>query len=147
MRATIQRVESAEVETGGKIVGKINEGILVLIGIEKKDNFKTIKLMANKILNLRIFNDEQEKMNYSLLDIKGDMLIVSQFTLYGECRKGNRPSFINAASPNHANKVYNDFVNYVKREALSVQTGKFGSAMKVKLINDGPVTFNLEIKL
>jgi len=147
MKVTLQRVLKANVEVKKNNIGSIDKGILILIGMAPTDNKKTIEQMGNKILNLRIFNDSQKKMNYSVLDIKGEILIVSQFTLYGDCKKGNRPSFIKSALPKHANKIYNEFVNYIKKKCdLKIETGEFGANMKVSLINNGPVTFNLEIE-
>ena len=147
MRVTLQRVLKADVEINKNNTSSIGEGILILIGIGSADNKKIIERMGDKILNLRLFNDSQTKMNYSILDIKGEILIISQFTLYGDCNKGNRPSFIKAALPKHANKIYNEFVNYIKKKCdLKVETGEFGANMKVSLINNGPVTFNLEIE-
>ena len=127
-----------------KLHSKINKGIVVFIGIAHSDTILDIPKFANKIIKLRIFNDENQKMNLSLLDIGGEILIVSQFTLYGECRKGNRPSFKKSASLEHAKKIYNEFVNYMHSKLKKVQTGEFGANMQISLVNDGPVTFIIE---
>ncbi|MBZ4650701.1 D-aminoacyl-tRNA deacylase [Thermosipho sp. (in: thermotogales)] len=146
MRAVIQRVKNAKVEVEGKTVGKIENGLLVLLGVGKDDNKEDIKYLAEKIINLRIFDDENGKMNLSLLDIKGELLIVSQFTLYGDCRKGRRPSYSESAPPDIAKKLYEEFVNTCKNYNLKVETGEFGAHMQVSLVNDGPVTLLLDSK-
>ena len=145
MKAVIQRVSQAEVTIDDKIMGKISEGILIFIGIAQDDRMSHVIKLSDKILNLRIFNDINKKMNLSIHDIQGSLLIVSQFTLYADCKKGNRPSFINAASPVHAKKIYNEFVNYMNQQKLNVQSGVFGADMKVNLINSGPSTFVLDV--
>jgi len=146
MRAVIQRVSEAKVEAEGKITGKIGKGLLVLLGIGKNDCIKDFQYIANKVANLRIFQDEDEKFNKSLPDIKGDVLIVSQFTLYGDCRKGRRPSFDQAGRVEESRKIYNEFVKFFKEQypELKVREGVFQAYMQVSLINDGPVTFILD---
>ena len=144
MRAVIQRVISANVKINNQVKGKIDKGIVVFLGVGKNDSIDNVKKTANKILSLRIFQNDLKKMDYSITDICGSILVISQFTLYGDCLKGNRPSFVSAADPKHANNIYNEFVNYLKGKSLNVQTGSFGAMMSVELINDGPVTFTLE---
>jgi D-tyrosyl-tRNA(Tyr) deacylase len=144
MRAVIQRVKSASVTVNGEIVGKIGKGILVLLGVAADDSEKDAVYLVEKTLNLRIFEDAEEKMNLSLLDISGELLVVSQFTLYGDARKGRRPSFIDAAPPEKANSLYEYFVSAASNQLLRVETGKFQAMMDVSLINDGPVTILLD---
>jgi len=144
MKIVLQKVKSANVKIGRKVVGKINPGVVVFIGISTNDNMTNIIKAANKIINLRIFPNNLGKMDYSLENIKGEALIVSQFTLYGECNKGNRPSFNLSADTKHAENIYNEFVNYMKQKIKNVQTGKFGAMMEVEVNNDGPTTFLLE---
>lgn len=144
MKAVIQRVSKASVKIEEKKIAQIGNGILVLLGVKKDDTKKEAELLAQKTVNLRIFNDEQEKMNLSLLDMKGDILVVSQFTLYGNCRKGRRPSFIEAALPEKADLLYQEYIQSLKNYNLSVQTGQFQAMMQVELINDGPVTIILD---
>jgi D-aminoacyl-tRNA deacylase len=144
MRIVMQRVSQAKVTVNGNIIGKIVAGMLILLGISKTDTEKEVKFMVEKVLNLRIFDDEQGKMNLSLLDISGELLVVSQFTLYGDARKGRRPSYIDAASPEDANKLYELFVNEARKQVERVETGKFQAMMNVELINDGPVTILLD---
>jgi len=147
LRAVVQRVNSANVEVDSKIVGKINgQGYLILLGLTKEDTEEDINYLVKKILNLRIFNDENEKMNLSIKDIKGKILVVSQFTLYGDCRKGNRPSYDKAAGPEQARILYNSFISEVKMSGLEVEEGVFGADMKVDLSNSGPVTILLDSK-
>lgn len=145
MRAVIQRVSSASVTVNCETTGKINAGILVLLGIHKEDTPKDIQWMVNKIINLRIFEDEHGKMNDSLLDTGGAMLIVSQFTLYGDCRKGRRPGYSNAAPPDKAKKLYEQFIDTVQQtNNIPTASGIFQAHMDVSLVNDGPVTLLLD---
>lgn len=143
MKAVIQRVKKASVEIEGKIYSKINRGLLILFCAEKNDVKENIDFVANKILNLRIFEDENHKMNLSVKDITGEILIVSQFTLASDLKKGLRPSFDNAMEPIRAKEFYEDMILKLKESKLNVQTGVFGADMQVMLINDGPVTFVL----
>lgn len=140
MRAVIQRVNSGSVTVDDKVVGSIGKGFVVLLGISEKDTAEDVLYMADKIVNLRIFEDEDEKMNLSLLDIKGELLVVSQFTLYGDCRKGRRPNFMSAARPEKAEELYNEFVKRCGEIGVRTETGTFQAYMKVNLENDGPVT-------
>ncbi len=140
MRAVIQRVKQSSVKTEGQIVGQIGQGLLVLLGVTKTDSAKDADYLVNKIVNLRIFEDEEGKMNRSLLDIGGELLAVSQFTLLADCSKGRRPSFVAAAEPDKAAELYEKFVTGVRQRGVSVQTGRFRAMMEVSLINDGPVT-------
>ena len=144
MKALIQRVTHASVPVDGKITGQIGQGFLVLLGVQKGDEKANADFLSKKICNLRIFEDENGKMNKSILDIGGKMLIVSQFTLCGDTSRGNRPGFDNAALPADANKLYEYFSNMVRANGIEVQNGIFGADMKVELLNDGPVTFMLE---
>ena len=144
MKLVIQRVTRAHLAIDNKLISAINKGLVVFIGIKHSDTLLSIPPIAKKIINLRLFNDENNKMNLSLLDVSGNLLIVSQFTLYGNCKKGNRPSFMDSASSEHAKKIYNEFVNYMHNKLNKVQTGIFGAHMDVELINDGPVTFIID---
>jgi len=144
MRAVIQRVRQSIVRVENQTIGKIGNGLLVFIGVAKQDGDRDAGYLADKIANLRIFEDENGKMNRSLLDTSGEMLVVSQFTLLGDCHKGRRPSFMNAAGPDEANVLYERFVSLVRQKGISVQTGQFQAMMAVSLINDGPVTLILE---
>ncbi len=144
MRLLMQRVSSARVDVDGKTVGQIGKGILAFLGIHKADEMQKTEWLAQKLVNLRIFSDEQGKMNLSLLDIQGEVLIVSQFTLYGQCAQGRRPDFFEAAHPDVAIKLYERFIADVKSLGPKVETGIFGALMQVHLVNDGPVTFLLE---
>lgn len=144
MKFVIQRVLKADVKVDEKICGKINQGFLVLIGITHNDNEKIAEGMINKLLKLRVFSDENGKMNKSLKDIDGELLLVSQFTLYANCKRGNRPDFLNAAKPDFANELYEFIIDKCKNEIQNVQTGIFGADMKVELVNDGPVTIILD---
>ncbi|MBA3334378.1 MAG: D-tyrosyl-tRNA(Tyr) deacylase [Acidobacteria bacterium] len=146
MRAVLQRVSRAKVSVNGETVGEIGKGILVLLGIASVDTEKDAIYLLEKTLNVRIFEDASEKMNLSLLDIKGELLVVSQFTLYGDTRKGRRPSFIEAAPPEKANSLYELFVSEARRQIKTVQTGRFQAMMDVELVNDGPVTILLDDK-
>lgn len=144
MKTLIQRVKSASVTIDGLLYSKIGQGLLVFLGVEKGDDKLNAEKLADKLSKLRIFEDENEKMNHSILDIEGEMLIVSQFTLCGDCKKGTRPSFDKSAPPKIANELYEYFISQVKSFNIPVQTGKFGAMMDVELINDGPVTFMVE---
>lgn len=147
MKAVIQRVTSASVTIDNKIVAEIQKGLLILIGIEDSDNQEDINWLASKIVNLRIFGDENLVMNLSLKDIHGEVIVVSQFTLHALTKKGNRPSYIKAAKPEVAIPIYNSFVAQMEQElGTSIQTGQFGADMKVSLINDGPVTIIIDTK-
>lgn len=144
MRAVVQRVTYSSVEVDGVIVGEINKGFNVLLGISKDDTEGDMKYIKDKIINLRVFSDENDKMNLSLLDIKGELLLISQFTLYGDARKGRRPNFMNALGGEEAKKFYDKFIEMMKETGLKVQTGIFGADMKVDIKNDGPVTILLD---
>lgn len=144
MKFVIQRVTSASVTVNNKIVGAIDNGFLVLIGITHTDNRNIADYLVKKLLALRVFTDEQSKMNLSLKDINGSLLLVSQFTLYADCSHGNRPGFTNAAKPDYANELYEYIIDKCKSEGFNVQTGIFGADMKINLLNDGPVTIILD---
>jgi len=144
MRAVVQRVKESSVKTGEETISRIGRGLMVLLGVAQEDRASDADYLANKIANLRIFEDDLGKMNRSLLETGGQMLVVSQFTLLGDCRKGRRPSFVAAAEPVKATELYEYFVEQVRRVGVSVQTGRFGAMMQVTLINDGPVTLILE---
>lgn len=144
MRAVIQRVKCSSVKVNGEIVGEINRGLNVLLGIAKGDTSEDVKYLRDKIINLRIFEDEEGKLNKSLLDIGGELLIVSQFTLYGDCRKGRRPNFMEALGGEEAQRLYEEFVSSCKDNIGKVGTGVFGADMDVHIINDGPVTLLLD---
>ncbi|MEW6131310.1 MAG: D-aminoacyl-tRNA deacylase [Acidobacteriota bacterium] len=144
MRAVIQRVKSACVEVDEQIVGKIAQGLLVLLGVARDDTQADADYLLDKTLNLRIFNDEEGKMNRSVLDAGGALLVVSQFTLYGDARKGRRPSYIEAAEPERANALYEYIISEARKKGLAVETGVFQAMMQVNLINDGPVTILLD---
>ena len=146
MRAVIQRVKSSSVTVSGELIGKIGKGLLVLLGVSSSDKNDDAKYLADKIANLRIFEDEDHKLNRSLIDMGGEMLVVSQFTLLGDCKKGRRPSFIKAAPPELANEQYEQFVKHVRQKGITVKTGRFQAMMEVSLINDGPVTLIVESK-
>lgn len=143
MKAVIQRVKQASVIINKEVYSQIGKGILVLLGIEKNDHKEQADFIVNKIVDLRIFADEKGKMNLSLKDIKGEILVVSQFTLAGSCQKGKRPSFDNAEHPQKAEELYKEFVNILDNKGIIVKTGKFAAMMEVSLLNDGPVTFIL----
>lgn len=144
MKALIQRVKRASVTIGGEMYSKIGKGLLVFLGVEKDDTVENCEKLSQKVLNLRIFEDENDKMNLSVNDVKGEILVVSQFTLCGDCKKGTRPSFDKAAHPDIAVKLYEDFVEKIRASGLKTETGKFRAMMDVELINDGPVTFMVE---
>ena len=144
MRVVIQRVKNASVEIDGNVNGKINTGFLVLLGIASTDTKQDVDYLVKKVVNLRVFSDENDKMNLSLKDVNGELLVISQFTLYGNCREGNRPSFIEAAKPDVAVPLYEYFVEECKKQISVVETGVFGADMKVSLLNDGPVTIIIE---
>jgi D-tyrosyl-tRNA(Tyr) deacylase len=144
MRAVVQRVKQSSVKAGNEIVGQIGRGLLVLLGVAKDDTAKDADYLVNKIINLRIFEDRDGKMNRSLLETGGELLAVSQFTLLADCRKGRRPSFVEAAQPQKAIDLYTKFVDLVREKGVKVQTGRFRAMMEVALINDGPVTVIIE---
>ena len=144
MKLVVQRVKNANVDVEGKTVGAIDKGFLVLLGVTHTDTKETADYLVKKLCNLRVFEDENEKMNLGLKDVNGKLLIVSQFTLYADCTGGNRPSFVNAAKPDMANELYEYFCDRCKENGIEVQKGIFGADMKVNLLNDGPVTIILE---
>lgn len=144
MRLVIQRVSEASVEIEGKINGKIDDGFMVLVGITNDDNKEVVEKMADKLIRLRIFEDENEKLNLSLMDVKGEILSISQFTLYANCKKGRRPSFLDAAKPNLSKPLYEYFNEYLIGKGIHVETGIFGAMMNVSLINNGPTTIILD---
>lgn len=146
MRCVVQRVSKASVKVEGEIIGKIEKGLLALVGIGHDDTKQDIDWLAEKLLGLRIFEDEIGKMNLSLDDVKGGILLVSQFTLFGDCRKGKRPSFSNAASPQTAEIIFKELVDTIRQKGLNVQTGKFQADMEIELVNQGPVTILLDTK-
>ena len=146
MRAVVQRVKEARVVVDGRTVGSIGQGLLVFLGVEQADDKKDVEYLVSKISNLRIFKDSEHKCNLSLKDVKGALLVVSQFTLFGDCRKGRRPSFTDAALPDKARDLYDYFITSVAAQDLSVASGKFQATMDVHLVNDGPVTMLLDSK-
>ncbi len=146
MKVVVQRSRDAHVSVNGNMTGKIHKGLVLLVGITHDDTEEDAAYLAEKVVNLRIFEDENQKMNKSLLDVGGEILSVSQFTLYGDCRKGRRPNFMNAAKPEHAKKIYEAFNRFIREKGIRVETGEFGAMMEVHLINDGPVTLILESK-
>ena len=146
MIGLIQRVSSANVNVDGEMIGQIEQGILLLLGVDKEDDEAKAKRLVERVLNYRIFEDEQGKMNKSLKDINGELLIVSQFTLVADTKKGTRAGFSRGASPELGNRLYEYFIEQSKLSGLKVETGQFGADMKVSLVNDGPVTFSLEVK-
>lgn len=146
LRAVVQRVSSSSVKVNGEVVGAINKGFNVLIGISKDDTIEDLKYIKDKIMNLRVFEDENEKLNLSIKDVSGELLIISQFTLYGDCRKGRRPNFMEALGGDEAKKLYEEFLKLFEDEDIKVETGIFGADMKVSIENDGPVTLLLESK-
>ena len=147
MIALLQRVDSAEVHINKEIYNKINSGLLVLLGIDKNDKLSDIKYLVDKIIHLRIFNDDKDKMNLSIIDIQGEILIISQFTLLADIKKGRRPSFIQSAEPKVAKNLYNIFVDQLHSSNLIIKTGQFGAMMDIKLINNGPATFILNSRI
>lgn len=144
MKLVIQRVKQSNVKVDNKIVGSIEKGFMVLLGITHNDTKQNVEALCNKMCKLRVFEDENEKMNLSIKDVGGELLIISQFTLYADCSGGNRPSFVNAAKPDYAKELYEYFIECAKKEISKVETGVFGAHMDVSLINDGPVTIILE---
>ncbi len=146
MRVVVQRVKHASVTINGTVNGKINNGFLVLLGVQSTDSEQDVDYLVKKVTNLRIFSDENDKMNLSLKDVNGELLIVSQFTLYANCKEGNRPSFVEAAKPDIAIPLYEYFVSECKKIISVVETGIFGADMKVDLLNDGPVTIIMDSK-
>jgi D-tyrosyl-tRNA(Tyr) deacylase len=145
MIALIQRVKRASVAVDNTIVGKIDQGLLVLLGIEREDNIDKMVMLATKVINYRVFSDENGKMNLNLAQVGGQLLVVSQFTLAADTGKGLRPSFSSAATPEQADRLYLAFVEYCRQQGVMTQTGQFGADMQVELVNDGPVTFNLQV--
>lgn len=146
MRAVVQRVKKASVSVGGEIIGKIDKGLMVLFAVGKEDNEQDVEYMRDKITGLRIFQDENEKMNLSLIDIKGELLVVSQFTLYGDCRKGKRPGFTDAGLPGEAKRLYLKFIDECRKLGIKVAEGEFGADMDVSILNHGPVTMLIDSK-
>ena len=144
MKLVVQRVSKANVKVDNKVVGKIKKGFLVLVGIKVGDTKEQAKYLARKLINLRVFEDENGKMNLNIKQVGGELLIISQFTLYGNTKDGNRPSFIDAAKPDKANELYEYFIEKCKKENIKTEAGIFGADMKVSLVNDGPVTVMLE---
>ncbi|MDC0381277.1 D-aminoacyl-tRNA deacylase [Nitrospinae bacterium] len=143
MKLVLQRVANAGVYIEGQTVAKISQGLLIFFGVEKQDNSDKVNYLVDKALKLRIFQDDKGKMNLSCLDVSGDVLVISQFTLAGDCTKGKRPSFDNAAQPKEAKFLYRQFIEKVAESGLTVKEGQFGANMQVELVNDGPVTFFL----
>lgn len=146
MIALLQRVNKASVEVGGETISEIGKGILIFLGIDKKDSKKDVEYLADKVVNLRIFEDNNSKMNLSIKDVGGEIMVVSEFTLAGDCKKGNRPSFDKAMPPEEAEKLYRDFIDSLRSKGIPVKEGIFRSFMHVSLINEGPVTFILNTR-
>ena len=144
MRAVIQRVNNASVTVSGKVIGKIGKGLLVFLGVGEGDTEADLKYIADKTVGLRIFSDTDDKMNLSVGDIGGEVLVVSQFTLYGDCRKGKRPSFTSSMEPKGAEKMYEDFIKTIESNGIKTAHGEFGADMQVSILNDGPVTILLD---
>lgn len=146
MRAVVQRVKEASVTVDNQIVGKISKGLLVFLGVGEGDNETDLTYLVDKTLGLRIFQDENDKMNLSVEDINGEILVISQFTLFGDVRKGKRPSFIKSAHPEIGNKFYEEFITKINKSGIKVESGEFGAHMDIDLINDGPVTILIDSK-
>lgn len=146
MKVIVQRAKEASVEVDGEIIGRIDHGLMLLVGITHDDTIDDVRYVADKVAHLRIFEDERGKMNLSLLDVAGAVLSISQFTLYGDCRKGRRPSFVHAAKPDLAEKLYEAFNDSLRDKGITVETGKFGAMMDVRFTNNGPVTLIVESK-
>jgi len=146
MRAVVQRVRQASVSVGGEVLAAIEEGLLVLLGVGQQDGEEDARYLADKLVNLRIFEDAEGKMNRSVLETGGAVLVVSQFTLFGDCRKGRRPSFVGAAEPGRAEELYQELVGEIQRKGVPVKTGRFKAMMDVALINNGPVTLLIDSK-
>ncbi len=146
MRVVVQRSKEASVTVDGKTIGEITKGFVLLVGITHSDTTEDAKYVAEKIVNLRVFEDQEGKMNLSLSQVEGEILSISQFTLYGDCRKGRRPNFMEAAHPDHASVIYDQFNQLLRDQSVKVETGQFGAMMDVALINDGPVTLIIESK-
>ncbi|ASS92017.1 D-tyrosyl-tRNA(Tyr) deacylase [Bacillaceae bacterium ZC4] len=146
MKVVVQRARNANVKVDGQVVGSIEFGLMVLVGVTHEDTEKDAEFLADKVANLRIFEDEEGKMNLSLLDVGGEVLSVSQFTLYGDCRKGRRPNFMQAAKPDIAEKLYESFNDKLREKGVRVETGSFGAMMAVEFTNVGPVTLIIESK-
>lgn len=144
MRAVIQRVTSSKVSVDNKVIGSINKGFNILVGFSTEDTLKDLNYIKDKVLNLRVFEDNNNKMNLSVLDVEGEILVISQFTLYGDCRKGRRPNFMNAMNPDKAIDLYNEFIKIMKDSKIKIETGEFGADMKVDIQNDGPVTILID---
>lgn len=144
MKAVVQRVKKASVEVGDETTGSIGPGLLIFLGVGEGDSSKQVEWMADKISGLRIFEDSEGKMNLSIMDVGGSALVVSQFTLYGDCRKGKRPSFASAAKPETANSLYEDFIKSFRQKGIKTETGRFQAMMDVSLVNDGPVTLIID---
>lgn len=147
MRCVLQRVKRANLLVDNNLVGEIGEGLVIFLGVGKEDKEEDLKYLCDKIVKLRIFSDKQDKMNLSCLDLKKEILVVSQFTLYADCKKGNRPDFTEAAKPDYAEELYEKFILYLKEYNLEVKKGLFGARMVVEVINDGPVTIILDSKM
>ena len=146
MRAVLQRVTHARVLVDSEVIGEIGRGLLILLGVSRTDSVEDARWLADKVVSLRIFADAEGKMNRDVTEIDGGVVVVSQFTLYGDCRKGRRPSFVDAAPPDHAISLYEAFVNAVKALGIPTATGRFGALMQVELVNDGPVTLIVDSK-
>ncbi|MFV8826846.1 D-aminoacyl-tRNA deacylase [Alkalihalobacterium sp. APHAB7] len=144
MKVVLQRVSEASVKVNEEVVGKIDSGLMLLVGITHEDTIDDVKYLTDKIVNLRIFEDEEDKLNLSLLDVGGQILSISQFTLYGDCRKGRRPNFMGAAKPDVAEPLYETFNEQLRQKGVQVETGVFGAMMDVQLINHGPVTLIID---